>query len=1859
MIVTENGGGTFVEENGSGPIGTVDNYNVRLGQAPTSTVYVTITAEPDNLLNRLGDNATSQTGDSILLTTGSTPPAACTSTATCAFYQHTTYDGASLDVPQRAVVLVFTPTNWMVPQQVWVGAINDALPDGTRVYEVSHSVLSADPFFDNAVVRNVEVTKIDTGTPGILISNLGNSDTPGIYFDGVGNGTNTFTSVTATFVASDVGQPIVQTGGSLIPAGTTIATFVNATTVTLSHTVATGTAITFSLPSRMVPPADFTDGVGSGTTFTSATASFTLGDLGQPVVGAGIAAGTVIIAVNSLTSVTLSNSVSGSGLAFELPSRLAGFPSFRDGVVTGGGSTITSVTGAFNAGDVGRPIVETDGLGFIQPGTVILSTAFTGTTTQATLSKPILGSGTHTIDFALPARNAANTLLEGSATTGVTDYIEVSLAAQPTGNVTLDINGNGTGTLDYYVSLASGDSRFCVVLSACAGPFGTTPGSYTLTFSPTNWNVPVVIAVSSAPLESRFDPHNTFITAVVDPALTAAPEYVTTPAISTLNSPLVVQVLSSQEAGGLVQAPAGMVVTKCGNLICTIPGTGSSYSLRLTEAPTAAVSPASASQVTVALVTDGQTDIPVGGRVSLGAIGAPNGVALFTGNVTISGNTITLTPDQLSSFITEGFQIGQRLLVQGTGADDNTAATPYTITGVTANQLMLGTSLAAFTGCTGSASCVTLSRVVNQGLATVAVNYNSCAVMVGGNCIGTLTRVDGSSWLDDGFLEGQLIQINGGSNLYKIQALTGTTSTKVDVLAVTAAVFNATTGAESVATLPFSGTGTTTVTLREWSAEVTFTGPVVNGGGTVTNAGNWFVPVSIPVVADPYYNVPAGNTHLLEFPKVPHLLSSIEGPLSVEGGPTGNEHATLNMAVMLPGESNGLPFGIGIQPPEAQQVNVLNIFDDGSQQDQTGTLSSTTLTGFGMGPGLNFTNHKGYVPGDLRHPTFGEPPIFPSGISFGAVTVDGQGNVQTNVSLSSVQVLNLMMGQGNDHLSVTGSLVPGPFANDDGTPCFNTDGTPCTFVQGGLTLVQGGGAEPLAVPGPFTIAAIPGGYTVTRTDGLAWSSFEFTVGQELLWGASPYGSITTGTPFGTITAITGNVLTVTGSGLPATGSNIAGTIGVFAPIVTSTGSFNIAGSTITRNDLLSWQQFGFAVGQQITVDGVLAGTITGFSGPSNDVLSVTGPLAATACAATGAGQCTVAAFNAAQNQVAIGGNQITVTGGGGPGPGLEPTKTTANITETATTITRTDTGSWLTDGFVYGMVVEVNGSPVGTVSAVTASTLTLSGATLTPGTVTGATVLGFAPSPLAVYGSTSQDGIWYSGDPHTLSQRDFGLKPFPTQIGNGSPDFIFPVADPFVHAGNNVIDASQDFAAVPEGQVPSVGLILYGGPGNNTILGSQAPDFIAGGSGNTTVYGERGDNQLLGNDGINVDVITRAISFPTVNTSVFPDADQLLCTQSPAPHCNNLVYGNTPGTAGESTTDRFGDYNNVIFGAKGIVTQDTQEATVGFLGSYKTVTADLVSNVGTGRATLTCATACFVPTDVGAVLSDSYGFLGTGTAIISVNGAGTVATLSRNGLNGTSVNGLVVGLYVPRTVTATLTKDGATLPNTVPPNTTSKVGTLTCTASCFLTTDVGLPVYDSNINIPAGATITSVSTDSTTAKLSKTVAANLNLMNVTLLVGGARQVVVNITSTSTGVATLTCPAGCFVTTDVGLTAADINVNISAGTTIVAVDSTGKIATLSRNAVTGSTGPLTIAVGPPTGYRRPTGTASDSPYCKPSGTTPWTDPRSRSCRRPATSTRSPPPSRSTTATTRSMAPAATTSWSAATATTASRAGRAGT
>jgi Ca2+-binding RTX toxin-like protein len=196
-------------------------------------------------------------------------------------------------------------------------------------------------------------------------------------------------------------------------------------------------------------------------------------------------------------------------------------------------------------------------------------------------------------------------------------------------------------------------------------------------------------------------------------------------------------------------------------------------------------------------------------------------------------------------------------------------------------------------------------------------------------------------------------------------------------------------------------------------------------------------------------------------------------------------------------------------------------------------------------------------------------------------------------------------------------------------------------------------------------------------------------------------------------------------------------------------------------------------------------------------------------------------------------------------------------------------------------------------------------------------------SPLVVYGDTSQDGLWYSGNPHQQSIGDFGQKPFANLIGNGTPHFFFPLANPFRESGNDVIDAHTLFGTVADGALPSVGFVAYGGAGDDTIYGSQAGDYLAGGSGDDLIFGERGSDQIYGDNGVNVDVITRELEIPYVDGALAGNHDNL--NRDHLDPGNDTLHGDAPGSTGSTA----GAFDDVVFGDYGVVTQVVSHPVVG------------------------------------------------------------------------------------------------------------------------------------------------------------------------------------------------------------------------------------------------------------------------------------------------------------------------------------------
>src|SRR5262249_31506575 len=487
--------------------------------------------------------------------------------------------------------------------------------------------------------------------------------------------------------------------------------------------------------------------------------------------------------------------------------------------------------------------------------------------------------------------------------------------------------------------------------------------------------------------------------------------------------------------------------------------------------------------------------------------------------------------------------------------------------------------------------------------------------------LGTLTLINGSSWLDSGFLEGQLFQLSGAGAVsagldgktYKIDLITGTDLSgtgslhKLDVLVISDPAHTGTTVPNSAnAKLTSSGPATGTVmTVTQWAAVATYT------------PSDWYSVKTITVNADPGFDIQPGHENFRSFPKIEHRLDGIRGPLLVEGGATSAKR-TRNEGIRRRGEADGPNFNVPPQPPESMSIDTLNIYDDGSKENLPGTLTSTALSGLNMGGGLDFSALL-----NGKHP-FNEPGVYPGGISFGSISlVDDPAKPGTQVfsidaGRSTIEVLNIMLGPGNDRPDIQGTLVPGP----DHDPLTGAETTVST--HGGITAVHGGGNQPLKVESKtaaftFTNTDPNGNAELARTDLLSWDKSGFAIGERVLL-RTPMGAATfTVTGFADqydpviptkLIGLHSRLLPAGGSSsLPTQTAAFKGSISV-ADNLSVSGTFTVQSDRIIRNDNLPWQSLGFAIGQQVafTTGGVTKlYTITGFDNRGVTASGVSGP----------------------------------------------------------------------------------------------------------------------------------------------------------------------------------------------------------------------------------------------------------------------------------------------------------------------------------------------------------------------------------------------------------------------------------------------------------------------------------------------------------------------------------------------------------------------------------------------------------------------------------------------------------------------------
>ncbi|HEX8031327.1 MAG TPA: hypothetical protein VF491_22815, partial [Vicinamibacterales bacterium] len=757
---------------------TDDIYGIRLGHAPVAGthVYVTVSAamaeqeaHGNNGYLGEGDIIDNQgSGESVWLAASQVGPGVLVAPA--AYDRDIMIDGTLVHVPARALVLEFDSANWNQEQIVHVWAPHDSIAEGDRTVAISHAVLSDDPSYNHALVSNVEVKIHDVDLPAVKVTQL----------DPFSSG----------------GLP--QYGGLLVD-NNSIALEGDATT-------AVGDIYAIELTKAPV--------------------------------------GNVTVTVNAQDGrATLSSSDS------RFVQDLQAFPDQP------GAYHIV-----FNSSNWNKPVlVSINAINDQSPenpsDTQIIQSIYAEKTLPVTFIKNLTGGDTIT-----------RTDLGGS-------WLFDGFAKGEKITVT------GTGVDDGTYTIASLDSKTLTLTVTNT----VTTGDFTKTNLPTF--------------------------AIVGVPNTVDPQYNSASINNGLDSTqsIYARILDDETPGVFLLESGGSTLVTAQTASDPPTATGDSYKMRLTGAPGATVS--------VAIVTDGQTDINENdGTITLTKIGGKQPTKLFTGNIVITGNTITLgTGSELLNFINDGFLPGQEIRILGT----NLVTTDYQISSadnaVTANSITLTSAPTAgtynvatidslqdegsyasgatnvtyavgsmpflmFTGdITISGSTITRSDVgsfVNDNFAPGEIieilNSNNAqlgssgapstpaffTIAAGGvtektltltaavaptagtytgasinKMLDTLTRNDGTSWLDSGFLEGQIVDIHGigGSDLIgKIDLITGTTAKKLDVMVLTDHPA-APGGVVPYSGRPLGGEGTVVtaanVTVTQEAAVVTFAPP--------------------------------------------------------------------------------------------------------------------------------------------------------------------------------------------------------------------------------------------------------------------------------------------------------------------------------------------------------------------------------------------------------------------------------------------------------------------------------------------------------------------------------------------------------------------------------------------------------------------------------------------------------------------------------------------------------------------------------------------------------------------------------------------------------------------------------------------------------------------------------------------------------------------------------------------------------------------------------------------------------------------------------------------------------------------------
>lgn len=444
-----------------------------------------------------------------------------------------------------AIQLIFTPTNWDVPQTLTVAAVDDSVAEGNHSGSITNVVSAGDPDFIGTNLGTATFTIVDNETAGISITESGGSTATS-----EAGATDTYTIVLTSAPTASVSVTVTPDTQSTV----------NGSSAPILLTFTTGNWST----AQTVTVAAVNDFVAEGNHTGSISHSASSSDANYN--GIGIVGVTASITDNETAGVTVTQS-GGSTSVTE-----AGTTDTYTVVLTSEPTASVSITVT--------PDAQTTVNGSTSPIVLTFTTGnwFTSQTVTVGAQNDLVAEGNHNATITHSASSGDgnyNGIGIGNVTASITDNDSAGISLSESGGNTTISEAGGTDT---YTVVLTSEPTASVSVTVSPDAQSTVNGSTSpvvLTFTTANWSTSQTVTVGAQNDLIAEGNHNATITH----SASSSDTFYNGIGISSITA-----AITDNDSAGISISESG------GNTNVTEGGSTDTYTIVLTSEPTSSVS---------------------------------------------------------------------------------------------------------------------------------------------------------------------------------------------------------------------------------------------------------------------------------------------------------------------------------------------------------------------------------------------------------------------------------------------------------------------------------------------------------------------------------------------------------------------------------------------------------------------------------------------------------------------------------------------------------------------------------------------------------------------------------------------------------------------------------------------------------------------------------------------------------------------------------------------------------------------------------------------------------------------------------------------------------------------------------------------------------------------------------------------------------------------------------------------------------------------------------------------------------------------------------------------------------------------